>query len=243
MKKNSKFESFKTIFWAIIIALFIRSFIFEPFNIPSGSMKPTLLIGDFIFVKKWTYGYSKHSLPFSIPLIPKRIFYKEPKRGDIAVFKTPQDNKTDYIKRIIGLPGDRIELKNGVVFINNEPVSKIQVDDFLDKDSNNKLIPVSKFEEYLKNIKHFTLDKGLSRVDNVSKIEVPEDYFFVLGDNRDNSTDSRVPKIEGGPGLVPKENLVGKATIIFFSLENSRFYEIWKWPYSIRFYRIFSTIK
>ena len=134
MKKNSKYESLKTIFFAIFIALLIRSFIAEPFNIPSGSMKPTLLKGDFLFVKKWSYGYSKHSLPFSLPLINNRIFYKEPIRGDVAVFKTPEDNKTDYIKRIIGLPGDKILLANGIVFLNNEPLSKMQIGDFTEKE-------------------------------------------------------------------------------------------------------------
>ena len=137
MKKNSTYESLKTIFIAIFIALLIRSFIAEPFNIPSGSMKPTLLIGDYLFVKKWSYGYSKHSLPFSLPLINNRIFYKKPNRGDIAVFKTPEDNKTDYIKRIIGLPGDSIQLINGIVFINNIPLSKIQINNFIERDYNN----------------------------------------------------------------------------------------------------------
>ena len=243
MKTNSKFESIKTIFWAILIALIIRSFVFEPFNIPSGSMKPTLLVGDFIFVKKWSYGYSKHSLPFSINIIPERILYKKPSRGDIAVFKTPKDNRTDYIKRIIGLPGDKIKLNNGVVFINNKPITKIQVDDFFEKNDNNELTLIPMFKENLGNVKHYTLDIGQTSLDNVQTIEVPENHFFVLGDNRDNSADSRISKLIGGPGFIPKENLVGKASIIFFSLENSRFYQIWKWPTSIRYSRIFSKIK
>ena len=125
-KKNSFLSNFKSISLAILIALLIRAFIAEPFNIPSGSMKPNLLVGDFIFVSKWSYGYSKHSLPFSIPIIPKRIFSHIPDRGDIVVFKTPEDNRTDYIKRIIGLPGDKIKISNGVVILNNSPLSQIE---------------------------------------------------------------------------------------------------------------------
>ena len=260
MKKNSKFESLKTIFIAIFIALLIRSFIAEPFNIPSGSMKPTLLIGDYLFVKKWSYGYSKHSLPFSLPLIKNRIFYTQPERGDIAAFKTPEDNKTDYIKRIIGLPGDRIQVINGIVFLNDIALTKIQINDFIEKDYNNivefklaiKLnifsnisiseegeVGVSQFEEFLGNKKYRTLDvHNTSISDNTNIFVVPDNYFFVLGDNRDNSQDSRFQI----PGFIPINNLVGKAWIVFFSLENSRFFEIWKWPKAIRYSRIFSLI-
>ena len=260
MKKNSKYESLKTIFFAIYIALLIRSFIAEPFNIPSGSMKPTLLKGDFLFVKKWSYGYSKHSLPFSLPLINNRIFYKEPIRGDVAVFKTPEDNKTDYIKRIIGLPGDKILLANGIVFLNNKPLSKMQIGDFTEKDYDNIVkfksaidlniftnisiseggdVIISQFEEYIGNYKYKILDIHNNSIgDNTNEFIVPEDYFFVLGDNRDNSQDSRFII----PGFIPINNLVGKAWIVFFSLENSRFFEIWKWPKSIRYSRIFSLI-
>ena len=135
MKNNSKYESLKTIFLAIFLALLIRSFILEPFNIPSGSMKPTLLIGDYLFVKKWAYGYSKHSLPFSIPIINNRIVYSKPERGDVLVFKTPEDNRTDYIKRVIGLPGDKIQIMNGVVFLNNEALPKLQIDNFIEENN------------------------------------------------------------------------------------------------------------
>ena len=145
--KNSFISNFKSIILAIFIALLIRSFIAEPFNIPSGSMKPNLLVGDFIFVSKWSYGYSRHSLPFSIPLIPGKIFEKLPKRGDVAVFKTPYDNSTDYIKRVIGLPGDKIKIINGQIFINNELILRKKINDFVDVDKNKNTKRLRKYKE------------------------------------------------------------------------------------------------
>ena len=240
MKNNSKYESLKTIFLAIFLALLIRSFILEPFNIPSGSMKPTLLIGDYLFVKKWAYGYSKHSLPFSIPIINNRIFYSKPERGDVLVFKTPEDNRTDYIKRVIGLPGDKIQIMNGVVFLNNEALPKLQIDNFIEENNIGKKINISQYEETLFNKVYKTLDLVNNGVaDNTNLYVVPENHFFVMGDNRDNSQDSRFTNL----GFIPEDNLVGKAWLIFFSLENSRFFEIWKWPKAIRFSRIFSSIE
>ena len=240
MSIKSTIESLKTIFIAIIIALLIRSFIFEPFNIPSGSMKPNLLVGDYLFVTKWSYGYSKHSLPFSLPIIKGRIFYNEPKRGDIAVFKTPEDNRTDYIKRIIGLPGDEIIVINGIVFLNNTALPKIQIGNFKEKNSIGQTIEITQFKEILMKKNYNTLDLLVNGIaDNTNTFKVPSDHFFVMGDNRDNSQDSRFKNI----GFIPKSNLVGKARIIFFSLENSRFFELWKWPNAIRYSRIFSKIK
>ncbi len=242
MKPSGKFYSnLKSIIFAIFIALLIRSFIFEPFNIPSGSMKPNLLVGDFIFVSKWSYGFSKHSLPFSMPLIPKKIFSKIPSRGDVVVFKTPQDNRTDYIKRIIGLPGDTIELKDGILFINNVEINRKKTNDFIDNDKNVQQKRVRKYIEYIFNKEIEVLDlidNGVA--DNTQLYKVPDNYFFVMGDNRDNSQDSR---FINSVGFIPFENLVGKAQLIFFSLENSRFIEIWKWPSAIRYDRIFKKIK
>ncbi len=239
--KNSFINNFKSIALAIFIALLIRSFIAETFNIPSSSMKPNLLVGDFIFVSKWSYGYSRHSLPFSIPLIPGKIFEKLPKRGDVAVFKTPYDNRTDYIKRVIGLPGDEIKIINGQILINDELILRKKTNDFVDIGKNKKTKRLRKYREYFydKEIDVLDLmDNGI--VDNTQLYEVPKKHFFVMGDNRDNSQDSRfLNKV----GYVPVENLVGKAQFIFFSLENSRFFEIWKWPSSIRFERLMNKIK
>ena len=239
--KNNFLNNVKSISFAIFIALLIRSFLAEPFNIPSGSMKPNLLVGDFIFVSKWSYGYSRHSLPFSLPLIPSNFFSKPPGRGDIAVFKTPQDNRTDYIKRIIGLPGDKIRIINGQIEINGNIIIRKKMKDFLDIDKNGRKNRIRKYKEYFFD-KEFEIidimDSGI--VDNTPLYIVPEGHFFVMGDNRDNSQDSRFINTVG---YIPFENLVGKAQFIFFSLENSRFYELWKWPRAIRYNRLFKSIK
>ena len=240
-KKNSFFGNLKSIFIAIFIALLIRSFIFEPFNIPSGSMKPNLLVGDFIFVSKYSYGVSKHSLPFSIPLIPGKIFSNTPERGDVVVFKTPENNRTDYIKRVIGLPGDKIEIKNGIIFINGSEILRKKLNDFIDTDNKTSNKRVRMYNEYFFNKEINILDitdNGIA--DNTQLFNVPENHFFVMGDNRDNSQDSRFISTVG---FIPYANLVGKAQFIFFSLENARFLQIWKWPNSIRYERIFQKIQ
>ena len=240
IKKNSFLSNFKSISFAIFIALIIRSFIAEPFNIPSGSMKPNLLVGDFIFVSKWSYGYSKHSLPFSLPLIPNKILSKIPNRGDVVVFKTPEDNRTDYIKRVIGLPGDKIKIINGNINLNGKNIARKKMKDFFDNDKNTTLKRIRKYKEFHDSISFDILDimdNGIA--DNTQLFEVPDGYFFVMGDNRDNSQDSRFKTV----GFIPFDNLVGKARFIFFSLENSRFLEFWKWPKAIRGSRIFKKIK
>ena len=240
-KKNKFFSNLKSIIVAIFIALLIRSFIFEPFNIPSGSMKPNLLVGDFIFVSKYSYGFSKHSLPFSLPLIPEKVFSNTPDRGDVVVFKTPENNRTDYIKRVIGLPGDKIEIKSGIIFINGSEILRKKLNDFIDTDNKTTNKRVRMYNEYFFNKEINILDitdNGIA--DNTQLFIVPENHFFVMGDNRDNSQDSRFISTVG---FIPYENLVGKAQFIFFSLENARFVQIWKWPNSIRYERIFQKIQ
>ena len=241
MNKNSLISNLKSISLAVLIALIIRSFFAEPFNIPSGSMKPNLLVGDFIFVSKWSYGFSKHSLPFSIPLIPGKIFSKLPERGEVVVFKTPEDNRTDYIKRVIGLPGDRIQIIDGKIIINDNLIIRKKLNDFIDTDKNSSIKRIRKYKEYFFNKEIEVLDitdQGI--VDNTNLYVVPEGHFFVMGDNRDNSQDSRFTNMVG---YIPIENLVGKAQFIFFSLENSRFLELWKWPKAIRTKRLFMQIQ
>jgi len=236
-------ETIKTIGWAIVIAVGVRTVAFEPFNIPSGSMKPTLLVGDYLFVSKYSYGYSRHSLPLSLPLIPGRIFMSEPERGDVAVFKLPKDNSTDYIKRIIGLPGDKIQVRRGRLWINGKEVVRKRVEDFVSSSGNGHITRRMQFIETLPNgRRHRILEESDSaQLDNTQVYTVPKGHFFAMGDNRDNSLDSRVLR---GVGFVPAENLVGRAEILFFS-HNSRasWWEFWRWPSAIRFGRFFMALE
>ena len=245
--KNKFYKNILSIILAIFVAILIRSFLFEPFNIPSGSMKPNLLEGDFIFVSKYSYGYSRHSFPFSLgdskgKLLAGKVLSKTPKRGDVVVFKTPQNNRTDYIKRVIGLPGDKIKIINGEILINETKIIRKKIDPFIDKHKNQIIINNGRRRQYLeyfydKEIKILDI-KDYTFADNTKQFIVPKNNFFVMGDNRDNSQDSRFTTV----GFIPFENIVGKAQFIFFSLENARFLELWKWPTSIRYNRIFKKI-
>jgi len=234
-------ESLKTVVYAVLIALVVRTIGYEPFNIPSGSMKPTLLIGDYLFVSKFSYGYSKHSLPFSMPLIPGRIFFSEPERGDVVVFKLPRDNKTDYIKRLVGLPGDTIQVVDGILHINGEPVKRQRVADFLAHDANGNIRRSARFLETLPNgLSHYILEESDNQPQDKTKVyRIPQGHYFAMGDNRDHSKDSR---FLNDVGFVPRENLVGRAEFLFFSV-NGEVYEIWKWFWSVRFNRIFDGIE
>jgi len=240
-KTGSLRESLKTIVYAVAIALCVRTFLFEPFNIPSGSMKPTLLVGDYLFVSKYAYGYSRFSLPFSLPLFEGRIFGSLPERGDVVVFKLPSDESTDYIKRVIGLPGDRVQVRGGVVYVNGEPARLELVGEATEEEGGRQL-RATVYREHLPGDRdHLIMDLGSGgRFDDTGVFEVPEGYIFVMGDNRDNSLDSRSSHV----GFVPLENLVGRAEIIFFSLRpEAQFWEVWKWPWAIRFGRLLQPIR
>ncbi|MFQ5958136.1 MAG: signal peptidase I [Alphaproteobacteria bacterium] len=244
-KSSGLLETMRTIVYAILIALVVRTVAFEPFNIPSGSMVPTLLKGDYLFVAKYSYGYSRYSLPFGMPLIPGRILFDPPERGDVAVFKLPRDNSTDYIKRIVGLPGDRIQVREGVLYINDEEVKRERIDDYVEAGVYGNPRRTAQYIETLSNGRSYrVLDRGPGgQHDNTPVYVVPEGHFFAMGDNRDNSLDSRVPGTRNGVGFVPAENLVGRAEVIFFSTDGSaRFWEVWKWPAATRFARFFRGI-
>jgi signal peptidase I len=234
-------ELVKTVVYAVLIALAVRTFAYEPFSIPSGSMIPTLLVGDYLFVSKFSYGYSRYSLPLSLPLIPGRIFVTEPERGDVMVFKLPTDNKTDYIKRIIGLPGDRIQVVGGILHINGTPVKREFVDDYTVTDSYGSVRRYHRYIETLPNGReHYIVELGDNGpFDNTDVYTVPEGHYFAMGDNRDSSRDSR---FLGEVGYIPLQNLIGRAEFIFFSV-NGDAWKIWDWYRTVRFDRIFQGIQ
>ena len=242
MKKKIIVENLKTIFYALIIAIGIRSIILQPFYIPSSSMEPNLLVGDRLFVSKYSYGYSKHSFPFSPPLFEGRIFSSKPERGDVIVFKTPSDNRTDYIKRLIGLPGDKVQFIDSNLYLNNSEILKSIIKNKTKINCGNRIIDVYRFEEKLPNGKKFhTVYLKDYTYQNSDVFEVPEDHYFFLGDNRDCSKDSR---FLSSVGYVHKDNLVGKAQFIFFSSDKKigNIFAFWKWHKSIRFNRTFDRI-
>ena len=240
--KNKIIENIKTIIYALIIALLIRSFFFQPFYIPSSSMEPNLLVGDRLFVSKYSYGYSRHSLPFSPGLSNERYLAKSPERGDIVVFKTPADNRTDYIKRLIGLPGDIIQFINGDLYINNNQVLKTIINSNKPVFCGNSILEVNHFIEKLTNGKTYeSVYRTEYSFKNSDKFVVPENHYFYLGDNRDCSKDSR---FLSEVGYVHKDNLVGKAQFLFFSSDyrTGSIFKFWKWSSIIRFDRFFKKI-
>lgn len=252
--QESGWETVKVILQALLIAFVIRTLFFQPFNIPSGSMKPTLQIGDYLFVNKLSYGYGPYSFNMTLGLFGTdifkfgpmpfdgRVFAGEPQRGDVVVFKLPRDNHTDYIKRVIGLPGDRIQMIDGQLYINSKPVKRERVADYIPGDGRDMGRPIPQYRETLPNgVTYMTLDMDPnSDGDNAGIYVVPQGHYFMMGDNRDNSTDSRFTR---QVGYVPYENLVGKATIIFFShADDASILKVWTWPTSIRWGRLLNFV-
>ena len=236
------YDNAKTLFGALIIAVLIRSLLFQPFYIPSSSMEPTLLVGDRIFVSKYTYGYSKHSFPFSPNIFDERIFSKLPNRGDLVVFKTPADNRTDYIKRLIGMPGDTIQFVNGEILINNKKILREQIENKKIIRCGNFLLETNTYIETLPNgFKHLVVYKKKGSLQNTKMFKVPEDHYFLLGDNRDCSKDSRYLD---SVGYVNNINLVGEAKLIFFSNDTniSSLLKFWNINNSFRFKRLFKSL-
>ncbi len=238
-RTSSLGENVKTIVYAGLVAVIIRTFLFEPFNIPSGSMIPTLLVGDYLFVEKYSYGYSRYSLPFSPDLFPGRIFGSVPRRGDVMVFRYPPDPSEDYIKRVIGLPGDKVQVQIGQLYINGTEVPRTPDGTFVDDESGIGMV-LRRYTETLPGspgrppvIHHILKATDQGEANNTGVYTVPPGELFVMGDNRDNSADSRFW------GYVPMQNLVGKAELIFFSIDSrDPWWQVWEWPFEIRWDRI-----
>lgn len=239
-------DFFKTIFYAFLIAIAFRTFVMQPFSIPSESMLKNLMIGDFLMVSKSSYGFSKHSLPFSLPLIPGRIFASDVERGDVVVFRLPRDPDIYYIKRIIGTPGDKIQTKGGELYLNDVKVPNKRLEDYVRLGRYDREETFMQIEETMPNGKSYvTLDMGYDKdsdADDSDAFLVPEGHYFAMGDNRDNSLDSRWNR-DKGVGFIPSENIIGKAKWITLSFDNkSALWEIWKWFPAERRERFFSTI-
>ena len=234
-------DTVRTIVYALLIAFVVRTVAFQPFNIPSGSMIPTLLIGDYLFVSKYSYGYSRYSLPIDIPLFSGRIFEQSPERGDVAVFRHPPDNHEDFIKRIVGIPGDHIQMIGGVLHINGKAVEKHRIEDFVQPVFGGRTRLIPRYVETLPNGVSYSVLEMLGDTgpeDNTPEFVVPAGEYFAMGDNRDDSNDSR------SWGYVPLENFIGRAEIIFFSTDGSAgWLQPWRWPGAIRYSRIFELIR
>ena len=252
-------ETLKTIVYAVIIALFIRTFFYEPFSIPSASMVPTLLVGDYLFVSKFSYGYSRYSLPLGLPLFSGRIFFNEPHRGDVVVFRLPCnfpqldpataaiyrercDDTSDFIKRLVGLPGDKIQMINGILNINGQPLKRDRLDPYFYTEDGHTQTFTQYIETLINGYKHRIIEISDDQpLDNTPEFTVPAGTYFMMGDNRDDSADSRDPT--SGVGFVPAENLIGRAEFIFFSTDGyAHWWEVWKWPFTIRYGRLLSGI-
>ncbi|MBI1326778.1 MAG: signal peptidase I [Alphaproteobacteria bacterium] len=242
-EKESFGELAKTALIAIVLALLIRSLAFEPFNIPSGSMVPTLLVGDYLFISKYSYGYSRYSFPFGLGGFSGRIFEKSPERGDVIVFKLPTNRSVDYIKRLVGMPGDTIQVINGRLYINDTLVERESVGYKRYSSDGRSAVLVKEYIETLPGGRKHSIYEETDNgpFDNTEKFSVPEGHYFMMGDNRDNSRDSRATDFVG---FVPADLLLGRAERIFFSVDGSaQFFEFWKWPFVIRYDRLFDAIR
>lgn len=239
--KGGIVDTIKTVVYAVLIALAVRTFAYEPFNIPSGSMIPTLRVGDYIFVSKFSYGYSRYSLPFNLPLFSGRIFFHPPRRGDVAVFALPRNPSVDYIKRIIGLPGDSIQVTDGQLYINGKLVPRKQIGDYMYHEGGS-IFPLRQYIETLPDgVKHRILKiNNQGFMNNTQVYHVPKGDYFMMGDNRDNSEDSR---FLSAVGYVPAKYFIGRAEFVFFSIKGStEWWQVWKWPFDIRYGRLFHGI-
>lgn len=245
-KKTGGFaETVRTLVYAVLIAVVVRTVAYEPFNIPSGSMIPTLLVGDYLFVSKFSYGYSRFSLPLNPNLFEGRLIERAVGRGDVAVFKRPPEDRTDFIKRIVGLPGDRIQVVGGVLHINGEAVKRERLEDFVDRDHGGNVVRAAQYRETLPNGKnHLIIERfgDAGPLDNTAEFVVPADHYFAMGDNRDNSADGR------GNGrdawFVPSENMIGRAEFLFYSTDGTaRWWQIWRWPLATRYGRLLSGVE
>jgi len=246
-QKGGMGESVSILIQALILAFVIRTFLFQPYSIPSGSMRPTLLVGDYLFVSKYAYGYSRFSLPFSPNIFSGRIWPGEPQRGDVVVFRHPRRDDVDFIKRVVGLPGDEVQMRDGQIFINDVPVAREKIGETRDVDmigegyNPRRDPPVSIWRETMDNGASYNTfdiyDGGAG--DNTAIYHVPQGSYFMMGDNRDNSDDSRF-----SVGMVPNERLIGRANILFFSIgNNASAWQIWRWPFDTRWGRMFSFVQ
>jgi len=242
LKKPEKDNVVSTTLLAIVLALAIRTFLFEPFNIPSGSMIPNLLVGDYLFVSKYSYGYSRYSFPLGMGGFDGRIIANAPKRGDVIVFKLPTDTGIDYIKRLVALPGETVQMKQGRLYINDKLIKREKIDDVAYEGQMGVTVNAVSYKETLPDGFTHTIFEETDQgpLDDTEQYTVPKDHYFFMGDNRDNSRDSRVLDLVG---YVPFDNLVGKAQFLFFSSNGSaEIYEPWKWPFAIRYERLFNKV-
>jgi signal peptidase I len=239
---NGAIELVKTVVYAVLIAIVVRTVAYEPFNIPSPSMEPTLLVGDYLFVSKFSYGYSRYSLPFGLPLFPGRLLFHPPHRGDVIVFKLPSDTSKDFVKRLIGLPGERIQVRAGELYINDKLVPRVKAGDERQCPDDPRFLCTLYTETLPNGYRHPILVRAHSErswPNNTPVFTVPANHYFMMGDNRDNSDDSR-----GIVGYVPADNLVGPAEFLFYSTDGSaRWWEVWKWPFAIRYSRLFTPVR